>query len=39
MRGELMHSLLWKYYEMYCEDKICVENWEEIKKGFDDDIR
>ena len=30
--------LLWHYYEMYCEDKMCFEAWEEIKKGFADVI-
>ena len=33
----LDNHLLWSYYEMYCDDKICYEAWQELKRGFCND--
>ena len=31
-----MPTLLETYYDMYCDDKICIENWIMIREAYAD---
>ena len=34
---QLKNNLLWAYYEKYCEDGMCIENWFKFREALGND--